>query len=54
MLQAVFLLGLAVALRPVPVPAELKAVLVATGAVAASFGAAWLLVDRVPGLSRIL
>jgi hypothetical protein len=54
MLQTLFLLGLAVALRPVPLPAEAKAVLVATGGVAASFGTAWLLIQRVPGVSRIL
>ena len=54
MLQAVFLLGLAVALRPVPVPAEVKAVLVAAGAVVASFGAAWLVIRRVPGVGRVL
>jgi glucan biosynthesis protein C len=54
MLQTVFLLGLAVALRPVAVPAEVKALVVALGAVAGSFGAAWLLVSRVPGVARIL
>ncbi|WP_439938836.1 acyltransferase family protein [Nocardia sp. N13] len=54
MLQTPFLLGLAVAMRPVPLPAEAKAVLVAAGAVALSFGASWLLVRRVPGMSRIL
>lgn len=54
MLQTVFLLALAVALRPASLPAEAKALLVAAGAVAASFGTAWLLVSRVPGLSRIL
>jgi hypothetical protein len=54
MLQTVLLLALAVALRPLPLPAEAKALLVAAGAVGASFGAAWLLISRVPGLSRIL
>lgn len=54
MLQAVFLLGLAVALRPVPVAAEVKALLVAVGAVTASFGAAWLLIDKVPGVAKVL
>jgi hypothetical protein len=54
MLQTVFLLGLAVALRPASLPAEVKAVLVAAGAVTASFGAAWLLIGRVRGMSRIL
>jgi glucan biosynthesis protein C len=54
MLQTVFLLGLAVALRPAAVPAEVKALVVALGAVTGSFGAAWLLVSRVPGVARIL
>lgn len=54
MLQTVFLLALAVALRTVPVPAEVKALLVAFGGVTASFAAAWLLVTRVPGVSRVL
>jgi hypothetical protein len=54
MLQAIFLMGLAVALRPVPFPAEAKAVLVAVGGVVTSFGAAWLLIRKVPGVSRIL
>lgn len=54
MIQTVFLLALAVALRPAPLPAEAKALLVAVGAVGASFGAAWLLVSRVPHLARIL
>lgn len=54
LLQGLFLIGLAVALRPVPAPAELKAVLVAAGSVAGSFGLAWLLVSRVPGMSKVL
>ncbi len=53
-LQGLFLIGLAVALRPVPVPAELKAVVVAAGSVAGSFGLAWLLVSRVPGMAKVL
>ena len=52
--QGVFLIGLAVALRPVPLPAEAKALLVAGGGVAASFAVAWLLVSRIRGLARIL
>jgi hypothetical protein len=36
------------------VPAEVKAVLVAVGSVAGSFGLAWLLVSRVPGMSKVL
>jgi glucan biosynthesis protein C len=54
MLQTVFLLGVAVALRPAAVPAEAKALVVALAAVAGSFTAAWLLVSRVPGVARIL
>ena len=54
MLQGVFLLGLAVLLRPVPAPAEVKAVLVAVCAVAGSFGTAWLLIQRVPGVARVI
>jgi membrane associated rhomboid family serine protease len=54
MLQTVFLLGLAVALRPAAAPAEVKALVVALGAVTGSFGAAWLLVSRAPGVARIL
>lgn len=54
MLQAVFLLGIAVALRPLTVPAEAKAVVLAVSAVCASFGAAWLLIDKVPGVARVL
>ena len=54
MVQSVFLLGLAIALRPLGVPAEVKALTVAVGAVVASFAVAWLLITRVPGVSRIL
>lgn len=53
-LQGVFLYGFAVALRPVGVPAELKALLVAVLSVAGSFALAWLLVTRVPALRRVL
>ncbi|HET6969105.1 MAG TPA: acyltransferase [Ornithinibacter sp.] len=53
-LQTLFLLGLAVALRPLGLPAEAKALVVAVGAVGCSFGAAWLLISRVPGVSRVL
>jgi hypothetical protein len=53
-LQTMFLLGLAMALRPVPVPAEVKGLVVAAGAVVASFGLARLLITRVPGAARIL
>lgn len=54
LLQRFVLIALALVLRPVPLPAELKAVIVAIGAVAGSFGWAWLLVSRVPWLARIL
>lgn len=54
MLQTVFLLALAVVLRPVDLPAEVKAPIVAVGGIGASFGAAWLLIKKVPGVSRIL
>jgi hypothetical protein len=54
MLQTVFLLGFALALRPFGLPAEVKAVLVAAGAVVCSFAAAWLLIRHVPGVSRVL
>jgi hypothetical protein len=54
MVQGFVLIGLAVALRPVPLPAEIKAVTVATGAVLGSFWLARLLVRHVPGMARIL
>ena len=54
MLQGVFLIGLAFALRPLPLPAELKALLLAVTAVLASFWLGWLLISRVPGLKRVL
>lgn len=47
-------LALAVALRPLGVPAEVKATVVTVGALAGSFGAARLLVSRVPVVARIL
>ena len=54
MLQTAFLLGFAVALRPLPLPAKIKALLVAILGVTASFGAAWLLITKVPGGGRVL
>jgi hypothetical protein len=54
MLQGLVLIGLAVALRPLPVPAEVKALIVAGGGVAGSFALAWLLISRIPGVARIL
>lgn len=53
-LQGVFLLGIAVALRPVPVVAEVKALVVAVGGVVGSYGLSWLLITRVPILRRVL
>lgn len=54
LLQGFVLIGLAVALRPLAAPAEVKAFLVAAGGVAGSFALAWLLVSRVPWLARII
>jgi len=54
LVQGMFLIGLAVALRAIPVPAEVKAMIVSCGGVAGSFGFGWLLVSRVPWLTRIL
>ncbi|HEU4948774.1 MAG TPA: acyltransferase [Kribbella sp.] len=53
-LQVVVLIGLAIALRPLPLPAEVKALIVASGGVAGSFALAWLLISRVPGMARVL
>jgi hypothetical protein len=54
MLQTLVLIGLAVALRPVPLPAEAKALIVATGGVTTSFALAWLLISRLPLIARVL
>jgi glucan biosynthesis protein C len=54
MLQAAFLLGLALLVRPLDVPAELKAVLVAATAVTGSFLAAHGLIRWVPGVGRLV
>ena len=54
MVQSVPLIGLAFALRPVPLPAELKALVLAVASVAVSFALAWLLISRVPGVRRVL
>jgi hypothetical protein len=53
-LQGIPLLGLAIALRPVPVAAEIKGLVVAVGGVVCSFALAWLLVDHVPRLRLFL
>jgi hypothetical protein len=52
-LQGAVLIGLAIALRPVGLPAEVKAVTVALVGTFGSFGLAWLLVTRTP-LGRVL
>lgn len=52
--QGPVLIALAVALRPVLVPAEVKALVVAAGGVAAAFALAWLLISRVPRVGRVL
>ena len=54
LLQGFVLIALAVLLRPIPLPAEAKALVVAVGGVAGSFAWAWLLVSRVPWLARII
>lgn len=54
MLQGPVLIGLAVALRPVSAPAEVKALVVALVGVLGSFLLAWLLISRVPPTARIL
>lgn len=54
LVQGVVLIGLAVAMRPVPVIAEVKAIAVAVGGVTGSFALGWLLVSRVPGIARLV
>lgn len=46
--QGLVLIELALAWRPLSLPAEVEAVLVVTGGLAGSFGLAWLLISRVP------
>jgi glucans biosynthesis protein C len=53
-LQTPVLVGLAGALRPVPWPAEAKALVVALLGVVASFVMAHLLIRHVPGVRRVL
>jgi peptidoglycan/LPS O-acetylase OafA/YrhL len=52
-LQGPVLIGVALALRPIDMPAEIKAFAVACGGVAISFALAWVLVARTR-LARIL
>jgi hypothetical protein len=54
MLQGLVLIGLALALRTLPLPGELKAIVVAGLGVISSFGVAWLLINRVAGVRSIL
>jgi hypothetical protein len=54
MLQTPVLIGLAFALRAVPLPAEVKALALAVAAVATSFWLARVLIERVPGMHRVL
>jgi len=54
MLQTGFLLALALVLRPLALPAEVEAPVVAIGGIIASFGAAWLLIKKVSVVSRVL
>jgi hypothetical protein len=52
-LQGPVLIGLMLALRPIGLPGEIKALVVASAGVTISFAAAWLLVSRTP-IGRIL
>lgn len=53
-LQTPVLIGLALALRGVDLPAEVKAMAVAAGGVAGSYALAHLLITGVPGAARVL
>jgi hypothetical protein len=53
-LQGLVLIGFAVVLRPLQVPAEIKAIVVAAGGVPGSFSLAWLIIRRVPAIGRII
>jgi len=54
MLQTPILIGLAFALRAITLPAELKALALAVAAVVVAFGLARVLIERVPGMRRVL
>lgn len=54
LLQGLVLFGLAAALRPLPVVAEVKALLVASIGVVAAYALAWLLISRIPGVGWIV
>ena len=47
-LQGPVLIGLVIALRPVGLPADAKAFVVAGAGVAGSFALAWVLISRTP------
>jgi hypothetical protein len=53
-LQTPVLIGLAVVLRPLPLPAELKALFVAASGVVLCFGIAAVLIHRLPPVARVL
>jgi hypothetical protein len=53
-LQTPVLIGLAMALRGVDGPAEVKAVVVAGGGVLLSYGLAHVMITRVPGAAQVL
>jgi hypothetical protein len=53
-LQSLALVGPAVPVRPLPVRAEVTALIAAGGGFAGSFALAWLLISRLPGVARIL
>ncbi|MGB8385643.1 MAG: hypothetical protein WCG47_31125 [Dermatophilaceae bacterium] len=54
MLQGPVLIALALAVRPLAMPAEVKALVVAIGGVAGSFWLAWQLVSRLALARRLL
>jgi hypothetical protein len=54
LVQSLILIGLAMALRPLALAAEVKALIVAAGGVVGSFALAWLLIRRVPGVARFI
>lgn len=54
MVHGVVIVLLALALRPLPLAAEVKALAVAAIGAAASFALAWLLLKRIPGVDRVL
>jgi hypothetical protein len=54
LIQAPVLIGLAAALRPVPVPAGVKALTVVVGGLLGCFGLGWLIVSRARHPGRLL